>query len=161
MKTRIFKGLIFFFLISVIISCDTKKADSVVVIDKEQLKKEIQAKEDAFAEVYNSGELKKIGYYADDAITFAQNSPALIGKDAIINYLKAHLDSLNTDKISFKTSEVFPSNDGEQVVEIGYYTVIDADGTILNSGNYMTLFVKRDGKYMSLRDMSTCDIPLD
>ena len=41
-----------------------------MVIDKEQIKKEIQAKEDGFAEVYNARVLKNIGYYADDATSF-------------------------------------------------------------------------------------------
>ena len=48
-------------------------AQNTAVVDKEQIKKEIQEKEDQFAAAYNSGELKKIGYYAEDATTFAQN----------------------------------------------------------------------------------------
>jgi len=53
------------------------------------------------------------------------------------------------------------SNDGNQVVEIGYYKVVNSDNAVVNSGNYMSLFVKRDGKYVSLRDMSASDMPVD
>ena len=103
--------------------------------------------------------MKNIGYYADDATTFYQNSAPLVGKAAIVEFLKSDLDS-NTNKITFKTNEVFPSNDGNQVVEVGYYKVVDSAGFMVNSGNYMVLFEKRNGKYFSLREMSASDIPV-
>jgi ketosteroid isomerase-like protein len=157
MKTRVIEGLLFLFSMSLVVACQTKPAP---IVDKEQIKKEIQAKEDQFAETYNAGEMKSIGYYADDAITFSQNCPPWVGREKIVENLKANIDSLSKGhKISFKTNEVFVSNDGEQVVEIGYYKVVDADNSIINTGNYMSLFVKRDGKYVSLRDMSASDIP--
>jgi ketosteroid isomerase-like protein len=160
MKNKVTKGLVFLALISVI-ACNTKKVEpEAVVIDKEQIKQEIQAKENAFAELYNTGELKNIGYYADDAITFFQNRAPLIGKDSIVAFLKSDLN-LNSNKITFTTNEVFVSNDGEQVVEVGYYAVVDSTNAPINTGNYMSLFVKRDGKYVCLRDMSASDMPLE
>jgi ketosteroid isomerase-like protein len=159
MKSKITKGVMLSFFLSLIIACSVKKADPAV--DKEQIKKEIQAKENEFAAVYNAGEMKKIGYYADDATTFSQNNPPLVGKKAILDYLKANIDSLSSNnKISFTTNEVFPSNDGNLVVEIGYYKVVDSTGTAVNTGNYMVMFEKRDGKYVSVRDMSASDRPV-
>ena len=159
MKNKIIKGVLLASILSLLIACNAKKAEPVV--DKEQIKKEIQDKENEFAATYNSGEKKTIGYYAEDATTFAQNSPPYVGKAAIIEYLMANLDSTNnSNKISYTTKEVFVSNDGEQVVEIGYYKVIDSTDTPVNTGNYMVLFVKRDGKYVCLRDMSASDMPL-
>jgi ketosteroid isomerase-like protein len=139
------------------LACNSKKEEPVAgVIDKEQIKSEIQAREDSFATVYNSGELKNIGYYADDAKSFYQNRTPLVGKDSIIAFLKSDLIS-STDKIKFKTNEVFVSNDGNLVVEIGSYLVADSVNMPLNTGNYMTLFEKRDGKYVAVRDMSASD----
>jgi ketosteroid isomerase-like protein len=160
MKIRVLKGLLFLFILSTIAGCQTKKDTSMSgVIDVEQIKKEIQAKEDEFAATYNSGEKKSIGYYAEDAITFSQNNPPLVGKEAIVDYLMANIDSLNkSNKISYTTKEVFVSNDANQVVEIGYYTVVDSANNPVNTGNYMVLFVKRDGKYVCLRDMSASDM---
>jgi ketosteroid isomerase-like protein len=161
MKNKFTIGMIFLSFLSLAVACNTKKADPVTaVIDKEQIKKEIQAKEDAFAALYNTGELKDIGYYADDAITFYQNKAPLVGKTAIVEFLKSDLVS-NTDKISFKTNEVFVSNDGIQVVEIGSYTVVDSTNTPINTGNYMSLFEKRNGAYVCLRDMSASDMPIE
>jgi len=159
MKTKIRGGLLFFFLISLIFSCQPQTDRSADRIDMEQIKKEIQEREDEFAKVYNSGELKEIGYYADDAISFSQNSPPLVGREQIIEYLVANLDSMSVgNKISFTTKEVYPSNDANQVLEVGYYKVIDSEGIAINTGYYMTLFEKRDGKYVSLRDMSASDM---
>jgi ketosteroid isomerase-like protein len=83
-----------------------------------------------------------------------------VGKDSIIAFLKSDLNR-NLNKITFTTKEVFVSNDGEHVVEIGYYSVADSTNTPVNTGNYMSLFVKRDGKYVCLRDMSASDMPLE
>jgi ketosteroid isomerase-like protein len=130
-----------------------------VALDKEKIKEEIQAREDEFASIYNSGELKSIGYYADDAVSFFQNRGPLVGKEAIIAFLKADLS--NSNKILFKTNEVFPSSDGNQVVELGNFKVIDPTNTVINTGNYMSLFEKRNGKYVCLRDMSASVMPTE
>lgn len=161
MKNKITNGLIFLFLMSLTIACNTKKPESTLpLVDKEQIKKEIQAKENEFAEIYNSGELKNIGYYADDAVTFYQNMPPLKGREARLEFLESDVLS-NTNIISFTTKDVFVSNDGVQVVEIGYYQVKDSTNFILNTGNYMSLFEKRDGKYVCLRDMSASDMTME
>lgn len=148
---------------ALIIACNPKKGEAGSgMIDKEQIKKEIQARENEFADVYNSGEMKNIGYYAEDAVTFSQNNPPLVGKQAIIEYLKANIDSLSkNNKIAFTTNEVFVSNDGIMVVEIGYYKVVDVSDKVVDSGNYITLFEKRDGKYVSVRDMSASDMRVE
>jgi ketosteroid isomerase-like protein len=144
-------------IMTLMLACNSKeeKAETIVV-DKEQIKKEIQAKEDEFAATYNSGEVKNIGYYADDATTYYQNRQPLVGKEAIVAFLQSDLIS-NSNTISFKTNEVFPSNDGNQVVEIGSFRVADSASNTINAGNYMSLFEKRNGKYVCIRDMSTSD----
>ena len=159
MNTEIVKGVLPAAIITLLFACNTKTENSAApVVDKEQVKKEIQARENEFAELYNKGELKDIGYYADDATTFYQNRPPLIGKEAIIEFLKSAIIS-KTDKISFNTKDVFVSSDGNQVVEIGYFQVTDSTKNYTNTGNYMSLFEKRNGKYVCVRDMSASDMP--
>ncbi len=161
MKNKVLHGVFVACLMTFIISCCPKKEEpAAVVVDKEQIKKEIQAKENEFAETYNAREVKNIGYYAEDATTFRQNKPPLVGKEAIVEFLKSDVsDFSKSNKISFTTNEIYVSDDGNQVVEIGYYKVLDAANTAVNTGNYMSLFVKRDGKYVCLRDMSVSDVP--
>ena len=160
MKRIIFKSIFIGCIVSLLFACNTKTDNTAAaVIDKEQIKQEIQAKEDSFAAVYNSGEFRSIGYYADDATSFFQNRAPLVGKDSIIAFLKAGVPS-EADRISFKTNEVFVSNDGNMVLEVGYFTVVDSTNNPFNTGNYMTLFEKRNGKYVAVRDMSASDIPV-
>ncbi|AOW08838.1 YybH family protein [Flavobacterium gilvum] len=161
MKNLFSKGLVVSSVLLVLISCK-KEESAASAIDTNKIKEEIQAKENEFADTYNSGVMKQIGYFADDAVTFPQNHEPVSGKSAIIEYLKAHIDTVARGrKIAFTTNEVFVSKDGEQVVELGSYTISDSTKNLINSGNYMTLFVKKDGKYYSLRDISTSDLPTE
>ena len=154
MIANIIKALTFVCLLA---ACNANKEGSAAVtIDKEQIKNEIQAKEDSFAALYNRAELKEIGYYADDAISFYQNRSPLVGKNSIVSFLANTIES-KTYRIKFVTKEVFVSNDANQVVELGYFNVVDSAQNTVNTGNYMTLFEKRDGKYVAVRDMSISD----
>src|SRR6188474_2548111 len=144
MKNLILKSLIFSSVITSIGCSNKEETATAPVIDKEQIKKEIQAKENEYAATYNSGALKDISYYADDAVVYAQNKGSVVGKDSIISYLKAGLDhSSKGNTISCTTNEVFVSNDANQVVEVGYFKLVDSVNTLINSGNYMILFEKR------------------
>ena len=159
MKNKILKGVMLGCTMALLFACNAKKTETV---DKEQIKKDIQARENEYADVYNSRVSKNIGYYADDAISYSQNKAPLVGKPAIVEYLKANLDTTsNAPKLSFTTNEVYPENDGSLVVEIGYYKLVDSANTIVNSGNYISIFEKRDGKYVCIRDMSTSDMTIE
>lgn len=151
-------------LLSLTIACSPKQETPAPapVIDKEAIKQEIQAKENEFASLYNAGEARDIGYYADDATSYAQNRAPMVGKNAIVSYLIAGFDSSSKGNVlSFVTNEVFPSNDANQVVEVGSFKLVDSTSAVINTGNYMVLFEKRNGKYVSVRDMSTSDMPLE
>lgn len=161
MKSKVLQGVFLFYVLTLVSACNTKTTEqTTVAVDTAAIKSEIQAKENEFAELFNTNQVKNIGYYAEDAVSYSQNRPPLVGKAAVVAYLSENLDSFTKakSKISFTTNEVFVSDGGNQVVEIGYFKVVSVEDSILNSGNYMSLFVKRDGKYVSLRDMSVSDI---
>lgn len=162
MKNKIFKGILLSWVVLFIIACNPKKMDllSDSEVDPEKIKAEIEAIEAKMAEMYNLRSAASEEYYAEDAISFSQNRPPLVGKFAIDKSLKDDLTSFNKgDKISFSANEIFPSNDGEQVVEIGSYKVVDSTNNTIFRGNYMSLFVKREGKYVCIRDMGASDMP--
>jgi ketosteroid isomerase-like protein len=162
MKHIFVKGIVLGCLFLLMASCNSNEEKSTaVVIDKAQIKIDIQARENQFAEIYNSGELKKIGYYDDNAVTYYQNMEPIRGKAERLEFFKEDIEGNNGNKISFTTTEVFAANDGVQVLEIGYYTVVDSTSTAINTGNYMSLFEKRDGQYVCLRDMSVSNMPMD
>ena len=160
MKNKDIKKVFLSGMIALLVACNSATEEPAKgVVDVEQIKKDIQAKEDEFAATYNAGELKSIGYYADDATSFYQNRAPLVGKNAIVEFLKSDLAS-NANKITFRTNEVFVSNDGRQIVEIGNFKVVDSNNTTVNSGNYMSLFEKRNDKYVCVRDMSASEMPV-
>lgn len=143
--------------ILILVNACNKKTEEVP--DKEQIKKEIQEKENEFAATYNAKVIKSIGYYSNDAISFYQNRAPLVGKDSIVIFLRANLEN-DHNTIEFTTKEVFPSTDANQVVEIGYFKVMDSTKVLINHGNYMSFFERVNGKYICLRDMSVSDISL-
>jgi ketosteroid isomerase-like protein len=157
MKSKVTKGLSFLVLILLAIACNTKKAEPVAaVIDKEQIKKEIQAIEDKFSLIYTHRNADSLTYYADDAVSYFVGQEPLVGKAAIHQFIADELkDFPEGVKIINKTMEVYVFEDGRNVGEIGAYKRVDSTGKILQSGHYFSFFAKRDGKYVCTRDMAT------
>ena len=151
------KGIVLSIVSILFFACESKKVEAVA-IDKEQIKNEIQAIENKMAEMFNDRTVKAEEYYAEDAISFSQNKLPLEGKTAIEKSIKEDLENFPKGyQIAFVVNEIFPSNDGIQVVEIGNYRVSDSTSTPLYTGNYIAVFEKRDGKYVCIRDMSASD----
>lgn len=163
MKNKIFKAIALGVVTTLIIACNPKKEEAAaepVAVDKEKIKSELQALETAFADAMNAGKSEGIEYYADDATSYEQNKPPLVGKAAIDAKLAADVkQGPKGTKVTFTANEVFPSSDGNMVVELGSYKVTDSTDTTKYSGNYMSLFEKRDGKYVCIRDMGASDMP--
>jgi ketosteroid isomerase-like protein len=158
MKNKIINYIVFMAILSFVVGCKPKTEE--VVIDKEQIKEEIQSMENKMAEMYNNRELIGEEYYASDASSFSQNKPPLVGKEAIDNSIKEDLKSFQKgNQIAFVANEVYPSSDGNQVVEVGSYRVSDSTSTAIYTGNYMAFFEKREGKYVCIRDMAASDRP--
>jgi ketosteroid isomerase-like protein len=162
MKNKMLKGIALAFITAVVIACQPKKEEETAAapaVDKEAIKAELQTMESAFADALNNGKTDGIVYYADDATSYEQNKPPTVGKAAIDKSIKDEGGMKNGSKISFTANEVHPSSDGNQVVELGSYKVVDSTGTSKATGNYMAMFEKRDGKYVCVRDMGASDMP--
>ena len=161
MKNKILIGGFVGILLTVSIACNQKKEETVAtapVVDKEQVKTEIQAIENDFATVYNTGNVDALTYYADDATSYFNGKLPIVGKDAIHQSMKEELANFTKgDKIAFETKEVYVADNGNHVMEIGAYKFTDSTGTKIRSGNYFSLFEKRDGKYVCIRDMGNSE----
>ena len=162
MKNKILTlGLIAVFA-TLSISCNkkTEETPAAPIVDKEKIKMEIQAIENTFATHYNTKNADSITYYADDAKSFFIGREPISGKDAILEYLTNDIKGTgNGLKFSFTTNEVHVSNDGQLVTEIGQFIITDSIAAKRESGNYISLFEKRNGKYVCIRDMATPDTP--
>lgn len=156
------KGIALGVITALVIACQPKKEEAAAApaVDKEAIKAELQTMESAFADAMNAGTPETIVYYSDDVISYDQNAAPLNGKKAVDAKLADQAKSMEKgSKISYTANEVFPSSDGNQVVELGSYKVVDSTGVAKSSGNYMALFEKRDGKYICIRDMGASDMP--
>lgn len=157
MKNRVINGLIFTCVISFVIACTPKKAEpDAVVIDKEQVKKEIQAIENKFASIYTTRNIDSLTYYADDAVSYFVGQKPVAGKDSIHKFIQEELLYVPEGaKLINETLEIFVTGDGNNVAEIGAYKMVDSTGVILQNGHYFSFFAKRNGKYVCTRDMAT------
>jgi ketosteroid isomerase-like protein len=158
MRNKLFLGILFLSAMSLLISCSPKKAEPVaaVVIDKEQVKKEIQGIENKFASVYSHRNLDSLTYYADDAVSYFVGQEPISGKAAIHKFIEEDLKDFPVGaKIVNQTLEVYVTADGNNVAEVGAYQQIDSTGKILQNGHYFSFFAKRNGQYVCTRDMAT------
>lgn len=164
MKHKLLKSTALGVMMALAIACQPKKEEpktaAAPTVDKEKIKAEIVSMETVMANMYNIRSAASEEYYDDNATSFSQNKPPLVGKFAIDKSIKDDLATFpEGDVISFSVNEIFPSTDGNQVVEIGSYKVVDGKGTVKFTGNYMSLFERKDGKYVCVRDMGASDMP--
>ena len=162
MKNKILIGGLLGVIMTLAIACNQKKEEpttaAVPAIDNEQVKAEIQAIENDFAAVYNTRNIDALTYYADDATSYFSGKMPLVGKEAIHQSMKEELTNFSKgDKISFETKEVYVTENGNHVMEIGAFQFSDSTGVKLRSGNYFSLFKKIDGKYKCIRDMGNSE----
>jgi ketosteroid isomerase-like protein len=157
MKNKILSVALLMAMVTFFLACNQSKdvKTETAEIDKEQVKAQIQALENHFALIYNMRNADSLSYYAEDAISYFDGRKPVTGKTAIHKFIENELMNYPKGaKISFETDEIYIGTNGRFVFEIGSYKQVDSTGLLLNRGHYFSLFEKRDGKYMCIRDMS-------
>jgi uncharacterized protein (TIGR02246 family) len=137
---------------------ETKPAEAPAAPDMGKVKTEIQTLENAWAAADNARDAKAVGaFYADDAVSFSNNKPMISGKDAIMKDIEEGMSKkVKGATIAFDVTEVF--GDENTVTEVGKTTGKDSTGKVTYTGKYMAIWVKRDGKYVCIRDISNDDV---
>ena len=141
----LFSGTLFF-------SCQPNKGQQEPGPDLDQLRAELQEMENAYADSQNNKNTDgMMAYYADDAQSLPANEPPIIGRSAILEQIQKDQTSDTTgNQIRFEVVDVFA--DGNLVVETGRSIVTDPDGKE-TYGKYMSLFERRDGRLVCIRDI--------
>lgn len=126
-------------------------------VDLSAIKDEIQALNNTWATAYNAGDAATIlDLYADDAISMPDGEPALVGKAAIKKDLETSFSNRKTTvTVAFETKEVF--GDERMVTETGTVAVRNAAGELLYTEKYMTLWEKRKGRWLVIREIYNHD----
>ena len=133
--------------------------DDVMEVNMDSVKMKIMAMEAAYADASNRRDAAGVAaYYATDAQSYPPDEPALSGRDAIQANIQKHMDA-DTLKgtTSLNTTGVWAS--GIYATETGTWADKDSTGQVVASGNFMTLFELRDGKYIAIRDIWNRDSP--
>ena len=146
-----------FFLLG---SCkEAPSGESVVAVNMDSVKMEIQALESAYATASNARDVDGVAaYYADDAQSLADDEPTRVGMDAIKAGIRKDFESDTAGTtVSFEITGVWACDN--YATETGTSTVKDKNGNVVETGKYMTLFEKRNGKYVAIRDIYNRDAP--
>lgn len=126
------------------------------VLNVSDVKAEIAALEKAYSDASTANDAEALlTYYADDAKSLAPNEVTRVGMSEI---RAATLKEMEQDQGNVSVMEV--QNvwaAGEIAVEVGTYTVTSSSGEEVSVGKYMSLFEKRDGKYVCVRDIWNSD----
>lgn len=153
MKTKILMGGLLVVVLTFLFACNQEKKE--VKIDKEMIKAEIQVLENNLAFVFNNGDVDALKYYADDAVSYFAGQDPIVGIEAIHSHIENELINFPEGAtLSFETVEIYVSDNGEHVAEIGSHKLVDSIGIIMQRGHYMSFFAKRDGKFLCTRDMA-------
>lgn len=154
MKNRILLGGLITAMLFLSVACNQEKEKPV--IDKEKVKAEIQAIENDFAAIYTHRNIDSLRYYADSAVSYFVGQEPIVGKAAIHQFIENELiDFPVGGKMQNETLEIYVTEDGNNVAEVGAYKVMDSTGAILQNGHFFSFFVKKDGRYVCTRDMAT------
>jgi ketosteroid isomerase-like protein len=131
---------------------------TVTRVTEKNLEKAVRDADAEWSKVAAAKDLDKtVAFYADDAVIFPPNQPAVTNKDGIRNLWKRFLDSF-TD-ISWKTTRVEVAKSGDMAILTGTYEMTMTDGS-KDNGKYCEVWQnKADGKWKVGIDMFSSDLP--
>lgn len=160
-KNYLLASICMFFAV-LMIGCNTSEtktteAEAPAAPDMNKVKTEIQTLETAWAAAENAGDSKALAaFYTEDAVSMQRDKPMIVGREAIQKDIEA--GEATRDKsmtMTYTVLDVF--GDENTVTEVGTAIRKDSTGKVAYTGKYMAFWVKRDGKYLCIRDISNSD----
>jgi uncharacterized protein (TIGR02246 family) len=115
----------------------------------------------AWYKAFNSGDAAAVAaLYSDDAVVAAPNAPAAKGNAAIRDFVAKTVDTFRSSGLTAAegpTSDVGVS--GDLAWQADTYTVTDKNGGTVEAGKTLTVFQRKDGKWLMIRDTWNSDTP--
>lgn len=147
-----FQLVVVFVISALLFSCTEQAAETKV--DMTKAKADIQALEDGYAAAEKAKNADSVAaYYSDDAISYNRNEEPTSGKAAIRDRIAKNIAKDTSGNVNvYKVVDLF--GEGNTLVEVGSWTVVTPEGKEVDKGHYMSVFQKRDGKYVCVRDMN-------
>ncbi len=146
-------------LLTLFFAACTTAATETKTVDIEKIKPTIQAMEDAFAAAEKAKDAAAVAvYYAEDATSYPRGKAPKMGNAAIKEDIAKNIAEDTSGNYNvYKVVDLF--GEGNMLVEIGSWTKMNAAGTAVDNGHYMSYFENRNGKYVCVRDMSVASNP--
>jgi uncharacterized protein (TIGR02246 family) len=113
----------------------------------------------AWYKAYNAGDGAAVAaLYAEDAVLNAPGAPAARGKASISEfYLKNAAESAAAGFALVDDPSSDAGVSGDLAWQSGTFKITDKSGAAVDAGKYITVFQRKDGKWMILRDTWNSD----
>jgi uncharacterized protein (TIGR02246 family) len=138
-----------------LVACAKTPAPDTAVADADA----IRAVNVAWNKAYNAGDGAGIAaLYTEDAVLMAPGAPLVRGKASISEYYAkdaAAFAAAGLTVADAPTSDVAQS--GDLAWQSGTYMTTDKSGATVEAGKFLTVFQRKDGKWMIIRDTWNSD----
>ena len=115
----------------------------------------------AWLEAYNAGDVEKIvAMYTEDAVLMPPHAAVATGHAAIRAFLTADTAAAKAAGVKLAPGTGTAGVAGDTGWESGSYTATDATGATVDSGSYLSVSRKMNGKWLYVRDTYNSDRPL-
>lgn len=110
---------------------------------------------------YNNGDVETmVALYTDDAVLMPPHAAVASGKDAIRAFITADTAMAKAAGVKLNGTAATAGVSGDWGWESGSYTATDATGATVDSGSYLSVSRKVDGKWLYVRDTYNSDRPM-
>ncbi|HLL95227.1 MAG TPA: DUF4440 domain-containing protein [Spirosoma sp.] len=129
---------------------------SLSVFAQQDVKADIMAANQKFMTGFQQGATTMANYYTSDAQLFPPNSDVVKGTTAIGTFWKGGYDA-GIKRVKLETMEA--EKTGDQVVELGRYTLFGANDAQIDAGKYVVVWKKEGGQWKLHRDIWNTSAP--
>jgi len=108
---------------------------------------------------YNSGDVNSIvALYSEDAILSPPGAPPARGHSEIREFLTKDIETSKTAGVTLNGNPATDAGVSDNLGwEWGTFTVKDKSGADVDQGKYVTVYQKKDGKWLIIRDIWNSD----
>ena len=115
----------------------------------------------AWLQAYNAGDVEKIvAMYTEDAALMPPHAAVVTGHAAIRAFLTTDTAGAKAAGVKLVPGAATAGVAGDTGWESGSYTIVDATGATVDSGSYLSVSRKSNGKWLYIRDTYNSDRPL-
>ena len=115
----------------------------------------------AWLDAYNAGDVEKIvAMYAEDAVLMPPHAAVATGHAGIRAFLTTDAAAAKAAGVKLVPGAATAGVAGDTGWESGSYTVANASGATVDSGSYLSVSRKSNGKWLLIRDTYNSNRPL-